>query len=41
MLTARQHKPATHSVHFGESRLLLPVGRGSADRPADAGDDAG
>ncbi|WP_305799980.1 CocE/NonD family hydrolase C-terminal non-catalytic domain-containing protein, partial [Mycobacterium sp. 1423905.2] len=25
-LTARQIKPATHAVHFGESRLLLPVG---------------
>ena len=25
VLTARQLKPATHSVHFGRSRLLLPV----------------
>lgn len=33
MLTARESKPATHSVHYGPSRLLLPVG--SADRVAD------
>jgi putative CocE/NonD family hydrolase len=26
VLTARQVKPATHSVHFGRSRLVLPVG---------------
>ncbi|WP_204805403.1 CocE/NonD family hydrolase [Mycobacterium riyadhense] len=26
VLTGRQVKPATHAVHFGESRLLLPVG---------------
>jgi putative CocE/NonD family hydrolase len=26
MLTARELKPATHSVHYGRSRLLLPVG---------------
>jgi hypothetical protein len=26
MLTGRQSKPATHSVHYGRSRLLLPVG---------------
>ncbi len=26
VLTARQLKPATHSVHFGRSRLVLPVG---------------
>jgi putative CocE/NonD family hydrolase len=25
-LTARQWKPATHAVHYGRSRLLLPVG---------------
>ena len=25
VLTARQLKPATHSVHFGRSRLVLPV----------------
>jgi putative CocE/NonD family hydrolase len=31
MLTGRQLKPATHSVHYGRSRLLLPVG------PADLG----
>lgn len=26
ILTGRQLKPATHAVHFGRSRLLLPVG---------------
>jgi putative CocE/NonD family hydrolase len=26
VLTARQLKPATHRVHFGSSRLVLPVG---------------
>ena len=26
VLTARELKPATHSVHFGRSRLMLPVG---------------
>jgi uncharacterized protein len=26
MLTGRQSKPALHSVHYGRSRLLLPVG---------------
>jgi uncharacterized protein len=26
MLTGRQMRPATHSVHFGRSRLVLPVG---------------
>ena len=26
MLTGRQLKPATHTVHYGRSRLLLPVG---------------
>jgi uncharacterized protein len=26
VLTARELKPTTHSVHFGRSRLLLPVG---------------
>lgn len=26
LLTGRQSKPATHSVHYGCSRLLLPVG---------------
>jgi putative CocE/NonD family hydrolase len=37
MLTARQSKPATHAVHYGRSRLLLPVGPSdpSADRVAD------
>jgi putative CocE/NonD family hydrolase len=36
-LTGRQCKPATHSVHYGASRLLLPVGSGdpSGDRVAD------
>jgi uncharacterized protein len=37
VLTARQLKPATHSVHFGRSRLLLPVG--SADPSADPSTD--
>ncbi|QLL10132.1 CocE/NonD family hydrolase [Mycobacterium vicinigordonae] len=41
LLTARQQKPATHSVHFGESRLRLPVERSSADRPTHAADDVG
>jgi putative CocE/NonD family hydrolase len=31
LLTARQLKPATHSVHFGSSRLVLPVGDQLAD----------
>jgi putative CocE/NonD family hydrolase len=35
MLTGQQLTPATHSVHFGDSRLLLPV---SADLSDDAGD---
>jgi putative CocE/NonD family hydrolase len=37
MLTGRQSKPATHAVHYGRSRLLLPVGPSdpSADRVAD------
>jgi uncharacterized protein len=41
MLTARQLKPATHSVHYGRSRLLLPVGPLdlSADGVADPGSD--
>jgi putative CocE/NonD family hydrolase len=36
VLTGRQSKPATHAVHYGRSRLLLPVGPGdlSADRVA-------
>lgn len=38
MLTGGQLKPATHSVHFGESRLLLPA---SGDGGADPGGDAG
>ncbi|OBF59543.1 hydrolase [Mycobacterium sp. 852002-50816_SCH5313054-b] len=41
LLTGRQATPATHAVHYGRSRLLLPVGAGdlSADRVADpAGD---
>ncbi|MGO9155750.1 CocE/NonD family hydrolase [Mycobacterium sp.] len=37
VLTARQLKPATHSVHFGRSRLLLPVG--PADPSADPSTD--
>ncbi|MBW0015818.1 CocE/NonD family hydrolase, partial [Mycobacterium sp.] len=41
MLTGRQSKPATHAVHYGHSRLLLPVGPGdpSADRVPDPGGD--
>jgi len=31
LLTARQLKPATHAVHFGRSRLVLPVGQPLAD----------
>jgi uncharacterized protein len=43
VLTARQLKPATHSVHFGRSRLVLPVGPpgSSADGVADPGGDVG
>lgn len=39
VLTGRQLKTATHSVHFGESRLLLPVGPESGDGGADPGGD--
>lgn len=39
-LTGQQTKPATHSVHFGNSRLLLPTGP-SADRVANPGGDLG
>jgi putative CocE/NonD family hydrolase len=41
VLTGRQSRPATHAVHYGRSRLLLPVGPGdpSADRVADPGGD--
>jgi putative CocE/NonD family hydrolase len=37
LLTGRESKPATHEVHYGRSRLLLPVGPGdpSGDRVAD------
>ena len=37
VLTGRQSRPATHAVHYGRSRLLLPVGPAdpSADRLAD------
>jgi predicted acyl esterase len=37
VLTGRQSKPAIHSVHYGRSRLLLPVGPSdpSADGVAD------
>jgi uncharacterized protein len=37
MLTGRESKPVTHTVHYGRSRLLLPAGAGdpSADRVAD------
>lgn len=37
VLTGRQLKPATHSVHFGESRLLLPVGSSSESHEGGAG----
>jgi putative CocE/NonD family hydrolase len=41
LLTARQTKLATHAIHFGRSRLLLPVGAldPSGDRVADPGGD--
>ncbi|OBK12838.1 CocE/NonD family hydrolase [Mycobacterium asiaticum] len=39
LLTGRESRPATHSVHFGDSRLLLP--QGSADGVADPGGDVG
>jgi uncharacterized protein len=41
VLTGRQLTPATHAVHYGRSRLLLPVGPNdlSADRVADPGRD--
>lgn len=41
VLTGYQLKPATHSVHFGESRLLLPVEGDSADGGADPVGDLG
>ncbi len=41
LLTGRQTKPANHAVHYGRSRLLLPVGPAdpSADRGANPGGD--
>ena len=41
LLTGEQSKPATHAVHYGRSRLLLPVGPGdpSGDRVADPASD--
>ncbi|KQH76163.1 hydrolase [Mycobacterium gordonae] len=39
VLTGRQLRPATHSVHFGGSRLLLPARSG--DSGADPGGDLG
>ncbi len=41
ILTGRQSKPAIHAVHYGRSRLLLPVGAAdaSADRVADPDSD--
>jgi putative CocE/NonD family hydrolase len=41
VLTGRQSKPATHAVHYGRSRLLLPVGPSdlSADRVAHSDSD--
>ncbi|MGZ4564953.1 MAG: CocE/NonD family hydrolase, partial [Mycobacterium sp.] len=43
ILTGRQSKPATHTVRYGRSRLLLPVGPLdlSANGAADAGGDLG
>jgi putative CocE/NonD family hydrolase len=43
LLTGQQFKSATHSVYYGRSRLLLPVGPAdlSADRGADPGGDPG
>lgn len=49
LLTARQSKPAIHAVHYGRSRLLLPVGAPdlaanpdpSANRVADSDGDIG
>jgi len=43
VLTGRQLKPATHSVQFGRSRLVLPAGSPdpSADGVADPGSDLG
>jgi len=38
MLTGRQSKPATHSVRYGRSRLLLPVG--PLDLSANGGTDS-
>jgi uncharacterized protein len=43
LLTGRQSRPATHTVHYGPSRLLLPVGpldlsaNGLADPDSDLG----
>ncbi|EFG73760.1 hydrolase CocE/NonD family protein [Mycobacterium parascrofulaceum ATCC BAA-614] len=43
ILTGRQSRPATHTVRYGRSRLLLPVGprdlsaNGAADAPGDLG----
>ncbi len=43
VLTGRESKPATHAVHYGRSRLLLPVGlldlsaNGVADSDSDLG----
>ncbi|WP_120313688.1 CocE/NonD family hydrolase [Mycobacterium alsense] len=36
LLTARESRPTTHAVHYGPSRLLLPVG--SAEPAAERGD---
>ncbi len=43
VLTGNQSMPATHTVRYGRSRLLLPVGPVdlSADRVADPGSDLG
>ena len=43
VLTGRELKPTTHTVHYGKSRLRLPVGPSdlSADRVADPDSDLG
>jgi hypothetical protein len=43
VLTGRELKPATHTLHYGKSRLRLPVGPSdlSADRVADPDSDLG
>jgi uncharacterized protein len=40
LTTARQTRPAVHSIHFGRSRLVLPEGTPSGPVSADSGADA-